>query len=121
MRLVPLLIVEITNPAGQTFNFSYAETFVSLSKTPDGGVTGAEMDIPLAVIDAVTTAREEDAAAVLLEDAQWSWLNERIKNNRWGFASRVFQELIAAVEGAEKVDPNKKKDRLRPVPDSAAE
>ena len=43
----------------------------------------------------------------MLEEAEWTYLAERAKTNKWPFASPVFQKLVADVENAEKVDPNK--------------
>lgn len=109
LRRVPLKIVEFSGPAGQKLpDLSYSEALVLIAKAPQGGLAGDEIDVALAIEAAVAAAVEAGRDAVLLEDAQWAWLVERVKANRWPFASPVFKALIADLAGAEAFDPNRK-------------
>jgi hypothetical protein len=106
MRRVPLKTVDITDALGRETKLPYLEIFEQLVKTSERGLTAAEMDTPLAIGEALAGAKRSAARSVILEEPEWSYLAERAKGNRWPFASPVFQQLIADVEGAEKVDPN---------------
>lgn len=109
MRIVPLKIVAFAGPAGQALpDLHYSEALVLIAKAPQGGVSGDEMDTALAIEEAIAAAVEEEREYVLLEETQWAWLAERVRQNRWPFASPVFKRLIADVGEAEKYDPNRK-------------
>jgi hypothetical protein len=106
LRRVPLKTVEINDVMGRESALSYLDIFEQLAKTSDRGLTAAEMDTPLAIGQSLASARLSHARHVILEEQEWVYLTDRAKQNRWPFASRAFQELIADLEQAEKVDPN---------------
>ena len=106
MRRVPLKVVEIVDAVGRETKMPYIDIFEQLAKTSERGLTGAEMDTPLAISSSLATARRTQARSVMLEEPEWAYLAERAKSNRWPFASPVFQELIYDVDNAEKIDPN---------------
>ena len=109
LRRVPLKIVEFSGPAGQKLpDLHYSEALVLIAKAPQGGVAGDEIDLALGIEAAIETAVEGGADAVLLDEGQWAWLVERVRQNRWPFASPVFKTLIAELAAAEPVDPNRK-------------
>jgi hypothetical protein len=108
MRRVPLKTVEITDAVGRETKLSYLEIFEQLAKTSERGMTAAEMDVPLAIGMSLASARKSSARSVIFEEPEWAYLADRAKNNRWPFASPVFQALITDIESAEKVDPNAK-------------
>jgi hypothetical protein len=107
MRRVPLCSVDLYDANDRFVGpLDYADAYIQVSKMPQGGITGDEMDTPLSIESAIRTARSHNADSVLLEDAQWQWLCDRVKSNRWPYASKTFKDLIEAVLGAELVDPN---------------
>lgn len=108
MRRVPLKVVDILDGVGRENKLVYVELFEQLAKLSETGLTAAEMDIPLAVAGSLQTARRTKANSVMLEEAEWVYLCGRVKNHKWPFASKDFQQMVADVEGAEKVDPNAK-------------
>lgn len=115
MRRVPLKIVEFRGPNNEEApNLHYSEVIVLVVRGREG-LTAAEMGTPLAIIDAVTAACEtapedpgpgDQERSVFLEEAEWSWLVERLNTRPWPFVSRVFTDLVDAVAAAPKIDPN---------------
>jgi hypothetical protein len=111
MRRIPLKTVELADATGsQTRPLLYSEAVILLAKAPQGGLNAAEMDLALAIEASVEAAQAKENAWVLLEEAEWTWLCERFRTNRFPYASPVFRELIAAVLEAEKYDPNAERD-----------
>jgi hypothetical protein len=111
MRRVPLDIVDLVGPSGNLLpKLHYSEALVLIAKVPQGGIgmDEMEMDRALAIEAAIASATKQESPAVLLEEADWSWLVEKIKANRWPFASCAYKTLIASVAAAERVDPNLK-------------
>ncbi|HEY1299238.1 MAG TPA: hypothetical protein VGF07_02000 [Stellaceae bacterium] len=109
LRQIPLKIVEFSGPTGQKLpDLHYSEALVVIAKAPQGGLAGDEIDTALAIEAAVSSAVDAGRDAVLLDDAQWGWLAERVRQNRWPFASAVFKALIADVVEAAPFDPNRK-------------
>lgn len=108
MRRVPLKTVSITDAVNRETSLNYVELFEQLAKVAERGLTAAEMDTPLSVAASLQTARRTKAQSVMLEEAEWNFLVERAKTNKWPFASQVFQQLVIDIENAEKVDPNAK-------------
>jgi hypothetical protein len=88
---------------------------VLIAKSPQGGITAEEMDRALAIEEAIEAAAEENKPNVMLEEADWTWLTDKIRANRWPFASRVFRNLIKDVVEARKIEPN----RLQNVSEAA--
>ena len=109
MRKIPLKTPNIVEMDGREVPFPYLNLFEQFSKfAGQPGLTAEEMDIPLAIGESLVNARRSNARHVLLEENQWAYLVDRAKKNRWPFISPVFQELVADLEKAEKVDPNAK-------------
>lgn len=114
MRRVPLNIVELLGPTGKPYDgpLLYSEALVLIAKTPigglgaPGGVSDEQMEKGLAVEKAVEASLAGGAKAVLLEEAEWAYLAERVKAYRWPFAAQAFRDLIAAVVTAEPVNAN---------------
>lgn len=112
MRRVPLKIVDFAGPNNEPLpDLHYSEALVLIAKTPQGGVSAAEMDSPLAIEAAISVACDQPLAEgeehfVFIEETDWSWLVERLKVNRFPFVSRVFKAMVEAVETAPKIDPN---------------
>ena len=112
MRRVPLKVVAFAGPNGEPLpDLHYSEAIVLIAKTPQGGIGAEEMATPLAIEAAVSVACDQPLASdqerfVFLEEADWVWLVERLKANRFPFVSRVFKGLVDAVATAPKIDPN---------------
>ena len=108
MRRVPLKIVPFAGPAGQPLpDLHYSEALVVIAKQPTGGLASDEIDTALQISEAIENAVDAARDAVLLEEPAWQWLCDRVKANRWPFASPTFKTLIGDVVGADKIDLNK--------------
>jgi hypothetical protein len=98
MRRIPLKTVELMNAAGtQLIPLNYADAIIMAIKAPPGGYTVDEMAQPLAIEGAIRGAQQAGQDWVILEDTDWTWLAERLKVNRWTFASHAFEQFQADV------------------------
>lgn len=74
-----------------------------LAMKPDG-MDMQELRQCLRVLDAVKAA--EGKAHIFLDDADWSYLVQRLDVHRWRIPSHGFEKFDGMVRTAEKFDPN---------------
>jgi hypothetical protein len=114
MRVVPLETHTVsvyrvddgsTGPATSwDLNFSVALPQILQNKV--GGVDLEELRRINRIITTIEAANTANRSSIMLEDADWKYLVERITANKWPFASPAFERLVDAVLKAEVFDPN---------------
>ncbi len=102
MKRINLKICTVNNsavPAG--FELNYRREYLQLLEVAPDGVTVSEMAKLIRVIDRLKIA--EDSGSILLEDADWQTLRERVEAAKFQFVAAEIVELVENVTNAETV------------------
>ena len=85
----------------------YANVLRAICRTPtaQGGMDFAEMEHCLAIIRETKSAN----GVLTLQEIDWKFLCERVKNHRWGFAHAALIQFRDDVINALEVDVEEKK------------
>lgn len=69
---------------------------------PQAGMTFDEMVSAFSILDKIKDAKHDEA--ILLEEAEWEYLRNRIEKGRYSIAHEAIRELANDIRNAEKVD-----------------
>ena len=100
-RKIPLLRIDIND---DPVPLDYHGLMMQIVKAPTDSRAGAaieEIRQSLLVLDALEIA--EGQAFVILEDAWWRTLRDKVKVFRFAFAHRAIADFVDAIENAETV------------------
>jgi len=108
MRRIPLKEIPHLDPFGQPMAepLRYKTSILALAKAPSGGVSLEEMDLALSIEAAIAAAEAHGAEFVALEEPQYAYLANQVRNNRFPFASQAFATLARDILEAERLDAN---------------
>ncbi len=100
-RKIPLLEVDID---GDSNALNYRELMMQIVRAPTDPRAGAaieEIRQALLVLDALEEAEGKDY--VVLEDAWWRTLRDKVKVYKFAFAHRAIADFVDTIENAETV------------------
>lgn len=100
MKRINLKICTVNNsaaPAG--FELNYKREYLQLLEVAPDGVTVSEMAKMIRVIKRLKEA--PDSGSILLEDADWQTLRERVESAKFQFVAAEIVELVENVTNAE--------------------
>ena len=100
-RKIPLLEVDIDDDANA---LNYRDLMMQIVRAPTDPRAGAaieEIRQSLLVLDALEEAAKQNH--VVLEDAWWRTLRDKVKVYKFAFAHRAIADFVDAIENAETV------------------
>ncbi len=103
-RKIPLLKVDVSESGEDTDPLDYRDLMIQIVRSPTDPRAGAaieEIRQSLLVLDALEEAERQDH--VVLEDAWWRTLRDKVKVFRFRFAHRTIADFVDAIENAETV------------------
>lgn len=80
--------------------FKYGEAIINLLRTEAQGMPLDQMRRRISIIEKVE--RAGDLGYIILEDAEWSELHEKLQTHRWPVAAQEILTFVEAVEKAER-------------------
>lgn len=97
---------EVKDQKGDVVEFNYVDQIKTIMRTPanpQAGADIAEIERSLRVLNAVRELKTGDVLQI--EDADWDYLCERVRNQRWMLADQVVVAFKADVESASDKPP----------------
>ena len=99
MKKIKLIQTEITNTqAPEGFILDYRREFLRLVEISPEGLTISQMDTAIKVARKLQSYGELE---ILLEDAEWQYLLDRLKAARFNLIAPEIVEMVRSVERAE--------------------
>lgn len=102
MHSITLKSAEIKTSAVNT-TLDYKKELLRLSETPAPGQSFSVAQMRKAI--RVTEKLEAANGHVVLEDADWEFLNQRVQAEQWGLAHKAIVQFVSDVENAPTEPP----------------
>lgn len=100
MRKIELKTVPMGEHLGRKWpDLNYGDAICEVLDAKEGGLMAAELRQCSAIIHRIREATDH----VLLEEADWAYLRDRINNHRFVFTDDAFVGLLDAVDNAPAV------------------
>lgn len=98
MKRIKLIKTEISNTqAPPDFILDYRREFLRLVELAPEGLTVSQMDVAIKVARKLFRSETEE---ILLEDAEWKYLLDRLKSARFNLVAPEIVEMVKSVEQA---------------------
>ena len=98
MKRIKLIKTEISNTqAPADFLLDYRREFLRLVELAPEGLTVSQMDAAIKVARKLFRSETEE---ILLEDAEWKYLLDRLKSARFNLVAPEIVEMVRSVEQA---------------------
>jgi hypothetical protein len=99
MKLIKLIQTEITNTqAPVDFLLDYRREFLRLVEIAPEGLTVTQMDVAIKLARKLHNYGDWE---ILLEDAEWEYLLNRLKSARFNLVAPEIVEMVKSVEQAQ--------------------